>query len=799
MRYICCFTLILSYILLINLRTFSENLSINDFEAILIEDNHFPLEPQNTALKVLVEEIERRTAVKIKVSNRLKEGGIIVLSTWRKIKEVTKGKKYGAIREFKPEEHGRFSDEGYILFVDKSGDRLPILWIIGYDHRGILFGVGKLLRIAEFCDGKVSIPHKLCLVSSPISPIRGHQLGYRARANSYDAWDVPQYEKYIRELAFFGNNSVENIPFQDEQFSPHMKVPRREMNKAISQICKIYGLDYWVWVPADFDLRDSEKRENMLRLHKELYSDCPEITGVFFPGGDPGDNPPELVIPFLEDLSRILLPIHPKASIWLSLQGFSPSQSKYVFDYLRRERPKWFGGICEGPSSPPIAYLRKELPDEYRLRMYPDITHNKLCQYPVPWWDLAFALTHGREGINPRPVQYAYIHNWFQPYCDGFITYSDGIHDDVNKVVWSASGWDPSQNVREILYEYCNVFFGTGIAELAVEGILALEKNWRGPAIDNGSIEGTLLIWQKLEEMAPKLKDNWRWQLCLVRAYYDAYVRRRLVYETKLEGEASEILINAKEFGSERAIDMANGILLRAITEPVAPDLRKKIEKLFDDLFKSIGLQSSVEKYGASGGERGASLDYLDIPLNNRWWLEDEFVKISNLHREEEKLKRLCELGKWEKPGYGSFYDDVGNTAKSPRIKRCEAPVTNPAEEAWPEPTLWWFEEGKSRKRLSWLSSLEEGEALYQGLNPDKAYRVSFTGYGIPQIFVDGEKVSKEDEKILELGEVRSYAIPQEAVEDREIVLKWRLHPSDFRKNWRQRSRICEIWLICEN
>jgi hypothetical protein len=67
--------------------------------------------------------------------------------------------------------------------------------------------------------------------------IRGHQLGYRNTANSWDAWTVDQFEKYIRELALFGTNSIENIPFQDDAPGPNMKVPRKEMNRRMSEIC----------------------------------------------------------------------------------------------------------------------------------------------------------------------------------------------------------------------------------------------------------------------------------------------------------------------------------------------------------------------------------------------------------------------------------------------------------------------------------------------------------------------------------------------------------------------------------
>lgn len=70
----------------------------------------------------------------------------------------------------------------------------------------------------------------------------------------------------------------------------------------------------------------------------------------------------------------------------------------------------------------------------------------------------------------------AVIHNLFSPYSDGFISYSDGVHDDVNKVIWSMLGWDPSRDVRRIVTEYCRFFFDPKIATEASDGIFTLEK-----------------------------------------------------------------------------------------------------------------------------------------------------------------------------------------------------------------------------------------------------------------------------------------------------------------------------------
>ena len=67
-------------------------------------------------------------------------------------------------------------------------------------------------------------------------------------------------------------------------------------------------------------------------------------------------------------------------------------------------------------------------------------------------------------------------------------------------------------------------------------------------------------------------------------------------------------------------------------------------------------------------------LDFLNYPLNNRWWLEDELAKARKLPNEAEKVAQLETLARWEHPGPGSFYDDIGNVAKSPHEVRTERP-----------------------------------------------------------------------------------------------------------------------------
>lgn len=750
---------------------------------IVVRGNNAPVAEQ-TAATVLAEEVEKRTGLRWeKVTNWNVPGPVIVITSGAD--KTLHGKAVPAnLLMTKP--------ESYAIATDLSQEGKPVIWIVGADPRGALFGVGRLLRNLDWSKGFVRLVQPLNAVTTPTYRIRGHQLGYRPRANSYDAWDVAQYEQYIRELTFFGLNSIENIPFEDTT-SPHMKVTRDVMNCELSKICDRYDLDYWVWTPATFDLNDAERRTAHLKEHEAFYASCPRLDAVFVPGGDPGNNHPKLVMPFLQELSVRLAKYHPRAKIWISLQGFDMGEVSYFFKWLREHDPDWLGGVVAGPSSPPIPLTRTRLPKRYGLRSYPDITHTVRCQYPAPWWDPAFAFTLGREPINPRPVFYTQVHNFFAPYTDGFITYSDGINDDVNKTVWSALGWDPTVDVREMMIEYCRVFFGPDVAEQSADGIFALERNWEGPLATNGGVDATLALWQSLETKKPELRDNWRWQSCLVRAYYDAYTRHRLVYETRLEEEANAALEEAKTLGVDVAMDKAQAVLKRADTERCRPELRNRVVELCDAMFRSIGLQTSVDKYQASGAERGAVLDFLDYPLNNRLWLEHEFTKTRTMAKEEEKLAHLEVLRTWENPEPGSLYDDVGNVAKSPRVIRGEGINTDPDMERNPNPDFW--DAGIPWLRQSWVSKMDWPIGLrYEGIDPNATYIVRTTGYRDCLLRVNGVRV-KPTADGKEFGDIKEFPVPKELYKDGTITLTFDV-PLELELNWRVQSRLTEVWLI---
>src|SRR5690242_294082 len=212
---------------------------------------------ERTTATMFVVEIAKRCGIRLRIASDWPASGPVIAITSER--QVPAWKRPVPVRPGNAETRA----EGYRLYVEQAGAS-PVIWIAGADARGTLFGAGRLLRELDWTQGDVWLGAPIDIATAPAYPIRGHQLGYRAQANSYDAWDAAQFEKYIRELTFFGINSIEGIPFQDERPTPVMKAGRREMNKAIGEICHRYGLDYWLWLPAEFDLHDTGKRTRLL-------------------------------------------------------------------------------------------------------------------------------------------------------------------------------------------------------------------------------------------------------------------------------------------------------------------------------------------------------------------------------------------------------------------------------------------------------------------------------------------------------------------------------------------------------
>ena len=612
--------------------------------------------------------------------------------------------------------------------------------ITGVNPRGLLFGVGKLLRSLEMSRDQITLPQALNLATSPATSLRGHQLGYRPKTNSYDGWTVAMWEQYIRDLAVFGTNSIELIPprSDDDADSPHFTLPPMQMMVEMSRIAASYGLDVWIWYPAlDPDYTTDAAIEKAVDEWAQIFKRLPKITAVFVPGGDPGHTPPAVLMKLLERQTASLHKFHPEATMWVSPQGFNDEWMREFYGILKGE-PTWLTGVVHGPQvRPSIAELRAQTPKRYPVRNYPDITHSLQSQHPVPDWDPAHALTSNREPINPRPIDMRKIFSLARPDTIGFLTYSEGCNDDVNKFVWSALGWDTNADLHETLKEYARYFLSPQHAQTFAQLLFDLEENWRGPISTNGQIERTLARAQGLEKaVAPRDLLNWRLQQALYRAYYDAYTRRRF-----LAGDP---------------------------TPHIAEDLRTRTFQLAEALYQSIRMQLSVPLYRAIGRDRGATLDNIDWPIVER-------VPTPNAVP-------------------GGFYDDLGNPTRQPHLIRGEGIRSGYGS------TTAVKDRRSSIAAYTAIEGLYDTPIVmrYTALDRTAQYRIKIVYGGErprQQRLVANDTIEIHAmQRIDRIYEPMEFDVPKAATSTGELTLKWTIPPGQGGSG--RNNQVAEVWLM---
>lgn len=767
---------------------------------------------EQAALQVLVQESERRGKSDWVVHpgraiSRGREDALIVVAQRSQIESLLPEEIVSVWRSRLDSLHPIGTAEGFsIVTIHWNGEEVYV--IAGNDVRGELFGIGWLLRHMSFVDGVVHLPTPTELFSAPQKPVRGHQIGYRMKNNTYDAWNLAQFEQQIRDLAIFGTNTLQLIaPVSDDApVSPLMPAPPLETFLGISKLLAKYGLDCDLYYPEmRKDYTDAAQISAELRDFEALVKAMPRADALYVPGGDPGHTPPDILFPLVEKEAAIMRKYHPGATIWVSAQGFDAAQYERFYTLLEK-RPKWLTGVFFGPQSrDSMETQRRRIPVQYPLQFYPDIGHTMHAQFPVPEWDPVFALTEGREPICPRPREFTHIYRHFEGLNSGFVTYSEGINDDVNKILWTELGWSSDTPVETILREYARWFLhreGTQQTQ-AVQAILGLESDWQGPLQANREIPKTLGLLEGLEShsMPEQISGNWRWESLLYRGYYDAYVQRKFVREQKAQASALAALRGVA--ASSHLVVAAKSALAESRASAEEQRLHDELFRLAHDLFRDGGLQLSVKLYGASNWERGANLDRVDTPLNDGVWMERTMDKALSESTEAERLRALRAIVDWRDPAPGAMYDDLGDPAGEPHLVRGLG--------WWKDPEMYATAiDGIADRtlaegwRLSWLSYAEALyeqplEMRYTGLNAALAYRlrVTYAGedYALPLTLTAGDGVQIHPARQRKSNpETVEFAIPREAIVEGTLRLRW-MRPTGLGGGGRGRQ-IAEVWLI---
>ncbi|MCR6630373.1 MAG: hypothetical protein NVV74_10175 [Magnetospirillum sp.] len=344
---------------------------------------------------------------------------------------------------------GDFSPKAEGFWVGAFGsDNARALVVAGDDDAGVLYGLGFLLRQLSLGPERVGLFAERAEIferSAPRWPVRGVTFSYGELSNTYGTWTRAQFKRQLEELAWFGLNHVQ-IAASSKPSSSNPEDFERVIAQLAEEAQRL-GMKVTMFAPMpDADYSKPEGTAVITARWDRLMSAASRVDGMLVPGGDPGHTPAQWIIPAVSTQARLLAKRHPGAEIWITFQGFSRQECERELERIRTEQPAWLTGVAMAPwTDMTVQELREKLPARYAVRSYIDLTHVLHSEHPVEGLDQAAAILHGREPICPRPGGIAEIVRRDAPSTIGGVLYSEGVHDDINKVLWTQLLWDPEK------------------------------------------------------------------------------------------------------------------------------------------------------------------------------------------------------------------------------------------------------------------------------------------------------------------------------------------------------------------
>jgi hypothetical protein len=659
--------------------------------------------------------------------------------------------------------------------------------------RGFVYGAGWLLRHSD----RLSLNMPARVAETPAQKVRGTQIGYRFKNNSYDAWTPAMLSRRIEDFALWGANRIQIVaPKSDDALaSPLSPITAEQAVRDMARAAHRLGLDVALFYPLLGDYDGGAADDAEVNAFAALVESLPALDALYLPGGDPGHTSPNRLFPLARRLAGTMRRRFPKAELLISTQGFDAKGLDAFYAELA-QRPAWLSGIFIGPQTRESAAIhRRRIAGRYPVELYPDTAHAMHAQLPVPDWHPAFALTEGREPVNPRPQAQATIFAHLSPGTRGAISYSEGINDDWNVHQWLSMGWNAGVDPRAVAADYANFYVG----DPAFAPIPAmLEENWRGDPSGNAGINATL---SAIDSVKPAAWADWHLDLYRYRAVYDALVRERLGLAKARQAEALYTLRQASGMGAEPAVAAARFAYARPESDK-AQALLERLEGLAQRLWLSAHMQLSVARYGASHWERGANLDRATIDLNDHVAVERDMAAALALPTEKARIDRLVALGdRWGMAQF-ALYDDLGDPTNEPHL------VRGPG---YPEdPQLWRTaidgiadhipNEGWRMAELSYAEALYEHPLTlrYDGLEHERRYRLRYTwageDYALPLTLTANGTPLPAPEQRGSNPQTVELDIPPALTGNGALTLSW-ARPAGIGGGGRGRQ-IAEVWLI---
>jgi hypothetical protein len=442
--------------------------------------------------------------------------------------------------------------------------------IVGNDERGLIYGVGKFLRGSRFGDGAF-MPGSWRGTSVPEKPMRG--IYFAAFANFYCMAPVEGICRYVEELALWGCNALAVVlptaPAGPDDQAGHARLARQ---RAIIEAAGNVGMSTAVLIIASEgpvlgpELRAKGRGRGAFVPDRTLCPSMPRAQELLLKQfGDAFAALRDAAIDYLivwpydaggcdcercrpwgangflkiaEEEADLFRKHFPGARIILSTWYFDDGEWAGLAERFR-EGPVWADYILadNALANFPAFPLQHGVPGRLPMVGFSEIS----------MWDTGGWGPWGGFGANPAPGLLQCSWDQAGTKLVGGYPYSEGIFEDINKIIALQFCWDAQRRAVDTVREYAAFEYSPEVADDVVRAVTILEANGRRVLVDQeaqryelredaeGRPRGVVRLAQpdagaqrcyellaaadgKLTEYA---RRSWRWRILLLRAMID--------------------------------------------------------------------------------------------------------------------------------------------------------------------------------------------------------------------------------------------------------------------------------------
>ena len=538
-------------------------------------------------------------------------------------------------------------------------------------------------------------------------------------------------------------------------------------------------LDYWFVPSADNGGCSCSKCHPWGDTYLALAGEQHEMLVKYHPGGRTLLSNQSLTH---EENLRLCARLAEPEFGWVYGVAYAPGSNELYIQARETEEYGWVDWFQFGRESLSLKTLSRHLPPTVKLFLYPDLTHITRCQYHIWGIDPVAAWAYHRDPIFFRPRGYHRIFRQTACYSDGSFPYSEGIHDDLNQVLWLALNGDPERDPDDIVQEYWRWYVGEDAAPHAARAADSLERGWLDDLTRSPDVEVAVLeSGAALDAMPPAISaGNWRADILRLRALMDQWLVQRLDYAAAVEKRVIARL-REEDGTTKRGILQAANLARSGIA-----DLGGQPE---DD--EILALAERVRKAGL----HVAAIARIGRITGNLAWV----VRTLTEAAEGDQAARAAAVAEVADYEAGFAYADCGCPRRDPYLVHGRAYIPL-GELSYGTPFESLPDIRPSQGRMVVTYGDDEGVVYrFAGLDPEKAYDVRLT-YFLPTFFTyrktsvqrleaNGIEVHGPLELPRERPKVSTFPLPENSYRSGEVTLRF------LKAGGGQATVVSEIWI----